>query len=401
MNNLICDDNLCSGCGACLNICPTNCIKFIEDELECIQPYINNDDCIHCNMCKKVCPQLSKSEFHVPIKCYASHIKNHEKRLDSASGGIARAFYEYCILNIKNSKVTGVYFDADFQVKFMLTDKLADIPKFQGSKYIQAYPDFIYKQIYEELKKENFVLFIAMPCQVAALKNYLFLKNMSQDNLLTVDILCHGVCPQSYFNQNLTKIKHKLRLKKIEKISFRSNRKYKNYHLYIRGINKNNKEKIYNKYAYEEPYFYGFLKGTTLRESCYQCKYSQTNRVGDITIGDFLGLAQMPNSPKFEGNPVNLSMILCNTEKGEKFVSKLANDIKLYERPYKEAVEGGASLQKPFPKHKLRNIFIKNYKKNTFISRINKIAFWDLLFYSLRIMYKKIYVYLFMRDLLK
>lgn len=401
MSKSICDENLCSGCGACLNICPKNCIELIEDDLDCLKPYINEDMCINCNMCAKVCPQLNKPVLCTPKSCYAAYIKNPDKRLDSASGGIARAFYEYTLKNIKNSKITGVYFDENFQTEFLLTDKTEDILKFQGSKYVQANPGYIYKQTGDELKKGTFVLFIAMPCQIAALKNYLDLKNINQDNLITVDILCHGVSPQSYFSQNIEEIKQKHGYKSFEKITFRSNRKYKNFHLYIKGKAKNNKDKIYNKYAYEEPYYYGFLKGITLRESCYTCRYSSKERIGDITIGDFLGLSQMPSSPKFEESPVNLSMILCNTEKGQKFVSMMNDDIKLFERPYKEAVEGGASLQKPFPRHKLRNSFIKHYKKGKFVSIIKKTAFLDLFTYPFKIMHKKIYVYLFMRDLLK
>ncbi len=401
MSKSICDEHLCTGCGACLNICPKNCIKFIEDDLDCLKPYINEDICIDCNMCRNVCPQLNKPVIHTPLNCYAAYIRKFEKRLDSASGGIARAFYEYCLQNIKNAKITGVYFDDNFQAKFILTDRMDDILKFQGSKYIQADTAYIYKQACEELKNGTFVLFIAMPCQIAALKNYLDLKNINQDKLITVDILCHGVSPQSYFNQNLEEIKEKLSYKSIEKITFRSNRKYKNFHLYIRGKKQNNKEKIYNKYAFEEPYYYGFLKGITLRESCYTCRYSSKERVGDITIGDFLGLSQMPSSPKFEESPINLSMILCNTEKGQKFISYFDNNIKLFERPYQEAIEGGASLQKPFPRHKLRNSFIKHYKKGKFVSVIKKIAFFDLFIYPFKIIHKKIYVHLFMRDLLK
>lgn len=401
MTKQICEENLCSACGSCINVCPKNCIYFVEDDLDCLKPHINENLCINCNLCKKVCPQINVPKLNFPLTCYASYIKDFNKRLDSASGGIARAFYEYSLKNIENSKIVGVYFDNDYQVKFLLTDKVDDIKKFQGSKYIQANPEKIYQVCAKELNKGTFILFIAMPCQIAAFKNYLVAKNVNQSNLLTVDILCHGVSPQSYFNQCLSRLKQKLNLKNIEKITFRSNRKYKNFHLYLKGINKKNKEIIYNKYAYEEPYFYGFLKGITLRESCYSCKFSQKSRVGDITIGDFLGLAQMPSSPKFEESPINLSMILCNTHKGIDFISKLKEDLKLYERPYSEAVEGGASLQKSFPRHKLRNSFIKLYKKGNFISAINKIAFWDILFYSLKVLHKKIYVCFFMRDLLK
>lgn len=396
----ICKQNFCSGCGACVNICPQKCITLVEDLISCNIPQIDQGLCINCNACKKVCPQNNLPELHYPSNCFAAKITSEEKRLQSASGGIARAFYEYVLSNINNSNVVGVYINSNYDVNFILTNKIEDIPKFQGSKYTQANPGMIYSHIADKLKKGSFVLFIAMPCQIAGLKNYLNLKMISQEKLLTVDILCHGVSPQSYFKQSINHIKKKYKFKTIDRISFRSNEKYKNFHLYVAGKNEANNAIFYNKYAYEDPYFSSFLKGISLRESCYQCKFSQASRISDITIGDFIGLAESKNYPEFKCNAINMSIILTNTKKGYEFLTQIDN-IKLYERPYAEAIEFGASLQKSFPRHKLREKFTKEYKKEEFVSTINKIAFKDLLLYKILNAYKKIYVHIFMRHLLK
>ena len=56
----IIENNQCSGCHACFNICPKGAIEMIEDKRGFLQPIINNDKCVDCGLCKKTCPILNK-----------------------------------------------------------------------------------------------------------------------------------------------------------------------------------------------------------------------------------------------------------------------------------------------------------------------------------------------------
>ena len=51
----VCDENKCSGCYACYNVCPKKCI-LVEDNGDTTKANIDENECIHCNLCKKVCP---------------------------------------------------------------------------------------------------------------------------------------------------------------------------------------------------------------------------------------------------------------------------------------------------------------------------------------------------------
>lgn len=374
---MVCAENICCGCGACVSICPKNCIKLTPNEYGVLLPEINNDMCINCGLCDKTCPNIDNNLLHNPQKCYAAYTNDKEKRLNSASGGIARILYEN-FLEEPNSYIVGVSFDSQHKPKFKLTNNKQDIVDFQGSKYVQAFPENIYNEVEKKVNENNRVLFIGMPCQIAAAKKYFEVKKLNKNNILLVDILCHGVTPFQYLEEYLDYLKLKIKWKKINNITFRSNRKFRNFHFCLDYIDKKGASKTYNKYAYESFYFNSFLDGSSMRESCYTCQFSQLNRGGDITIGDFIGLGKMKSSTEYKGNPQNASLILCNSVKGLEFINKIKDNLEIFERPIEEAYEGGASLQKPYRKSKWRDKFLKSYKKGTFVQTMKKIGGYEL-----------------------
>ena len=374
---MVCNVDECCGCGACVSICPKKCIELIPNELGVIVPVINQEICVNCGLCEKTCPKSVENVFRSPQKCYAAYLKDAEKRLDSASGGVARAMYEK-FLEDKSSYIVGVCWDNDFRPVFKLTNNKEDIKLFQGSKYVQAFPENIYSKVEEKIRAGCRVLFIGMPCQVAAAKKYFETKRIDIEKLVFVDILCHGVSPYQYLKEEVKYYKSKFKLPNLLNISFRSNRRFRNWHFCITYKDKNNKIKVINKYAYEDLYYNCFLNGSTLRESCYSCNFSQLNRISDITIGDFIGLGKQRNSTPFKGNTINTSLILANTDKGQEFIKNIEDKFDIFERPIQEAYEGGSSLQKPYRKSKLRNQFVKNYQKGNFLHIMSKIGGWDL-----------------------
>lgn len=389
------NEDKCCGCGACISICPKKCIRLEPNALGVIVPVINQEECIHCNLCKKTCPNNGGNELNYPLKCYAAYLKDREKRLDCASGGVARAMYEK-FLEESNSFIIGVCWDKGFNPVFKLTNKKDDIKLFQGSKYVQAFPENIYSQIEDKLKLGCRVLFIGMPCQIAASKKYFETKNIDIKNLILVDILCHGVSPNQYFQEEISYYKSKWKLLNLLNISFRSNRRFSNYHFCINYKNDNYKIKKFNRFAMEDPYFSSFLDASSLRESCYSCNFSRIERASDITIGDFIGLGIMPSSTPYEGDAANVSLILSNTEKGQLFIKNIEKTVNIFERPIREAYEGGASLQKPYRKSKYRDKFIKYYQKGKFMQTINKVGGLELKAKQLKLCFIRIFYGLYL-----
>lgn len=370
----ICPHIKCTGCYACENICPTHCIEMKPDKLGAIHPHINQEKCINCNLCKSVCPNNKKLNFRQPSACYAAWRTETDARTLSASGGIGALMSEYIVRN--GGVVFGTKYDDQLTPITTSSSNYTDIEAFKGSKYVISLVGKAFSSIKEMLIDGKDVLYIATPCQIAGLKSFL---KKDFDNLITVDLICHGVCPSSYFNEEISHIAKKKRIKNISNISFRGNGKKNgrllNFHLTIFDGEKI----VYNKPADWQYYFAGFLKGITLRENCYSCIYARPERISDITIGDFIGLGL---DKHFNGPKINTSSVIVNSVKGASFINKLSeyaqSRLCLIKRDYNEAVKYGPSLRAPFPKHALADCFQNLYPRKGFVKSIRIVLGWTI-----------------------
>lgn len=359
----ICPSKECTGCNACSNICPKHCITLKENNMGELHPVINHDKCINCNLCIKTCPNNNNLLFNYPLQCYASWITDSIKRKKCASGGIATIMYEY-VTNKKKGVIYGTKFDKEFNANLVQGETDSDIDKFKGSKYVQSnIADDLFVKIKKQLKDNIFTLFIGTPCQVAALKSFLV---KDYDNLITVDLICHGVTPGKYLKEEINYLRNKNNLNNITDVRFRGNDNNDRYLTLW-----NNDIILYKTPFSESNYYSAFTYGITLRENCYNCKYSRPDRVSDITIGDFIGLGKKKS---FNFSSKNVSSVIINTNKGDKFYNELSCNLKNIlmneKREYEERLDYGPSLRYPFKKHKLRFIFKQLYKITDYYNSI-------------------------------
>lgn len=347
----ICDNNKCSGCCACMNACPKECITMEYDKFGVMLPKIRQETCIDCGLCTRVCPVNSKTQRNTPQKAYAAWHLDADQRKKSASGGVAAAFYETVLE--QGGVCFGTSFDSDLNltVKSAITDE--EIRQFRGSKYVQAYVGNQLKQVKKYLDMDKKVLFVGTPCQVAGLNQYL---RKEYPGLVTVDLICHGVPSVQYLRSHVNEIEGKIK-KRADNITFRGEHSFE-LALYQSG------ELIYKKYRFLDSYFTGFLNGLFYRPNCYECPYACENRVSDITIGDFWGLGREAPCDYKMGDGV--SVILPNTAKGEAFVQLSAKRLFMDERPLSEAVHGNDQLRHPSPKHENYDRFRELYPEEGF-----------------------------------
>ena len=183
----------CSGCTACVAVCPKQCITMQADEEGFLYPVVNTTRCIQCSKCVKVCPYTDSEFTNKPEKeelsvCYAAYNKNEEIRYKSASGGMFRVFADQIIA--EGGVVFGATFDKDFTVEHTYTETLEGLTAFMGSKYLQSRMEDSFIQVKRFLREGRKVLFTGCACQIAGLKRYL---KKDDANLICIDLICHGV----------------------------------------------------------------------------------------------------------------------------------------------------------------------------------------------------------------
>ena len=371
----ICPHNECTGCYACVSACKHDCIKMEEDELGAIHPSVDENKCVNCGACRKVCPNKVSFAFKYPSACYASWITDKEKRRICASGGIGTTMSEYVIRN--GGVVFGSRYNESLVPIMTFTERLEELEHFKGSRYVQSLVgNDTYKQVKNFLLDDRQVLFIGTPCQIAGLKSFL---RKEYQNLITVDLICHGVCPTRYFTEEVDYLSNKFKLKDISDARFRGN-DGNNFRLTLWNKARrklfprdNYREKLLRLSESQQFYIWGFLLGVTLRENCYTCKYARPERISDITIGDFIGLGK---EVPFDYPKANVSSVTINTEKGDAFYKSVSesNDMLInVERNYGERLEYKPSLVEPFHRHPLNVKFKSNYPVYGFALSVRKV----------------------------
>ena len=199
------DKSNCCGCAACVQRCPKQCISMVEDNEGFLYPKVDTQVCVDCGMCEKVCPVINQNEERIPLGAFAAVNPDEQIRRDSSSGGIFTMLAEKTIA--KGGVVFGVKFNKDWMPEFGYAETMEDIAPFRGSKYVQAIVGNAYKKAEEFLKAGRDVLFSGTSCQIAGLKKFL---RKDYENLLTVDIICHGVPSPKVWNMYLEETCSKL-----------------------------------------------------------------------------------------------------------------------------------------------------------------------------------------------
>lgn len=333
-----------------MNVCSLGAINMEYDLLGKTIPKINFDKCCNCGLCLKTCPINNEPYYNAIKRCYAVSIINQDDYITCASGGAATGFGKYIIE--QGGLVVGTRFNEQMDLVFKIADNKNELETFKGSKYVQAYMGTIFSDIKRELKNEKTVLFIGTPCQVDGLLNYL--KKRYQ-NLITMDIVCHGTPPIKYLKEYIND-------DDVDNITFR----YMNSWDFIKWKNKVIKYK--SSYT-KDYYFQAFLNSLIYRDNCYHCVYAQEKRVSDLTIGDFWGL----DRTKLKNNlPGKVSVVMINSEIGERLFENAKSLFNFEERPISEGIDGNAQLRRPSIPFKDRKKFESQYMKKGFIKSVKE-----------------------------
>lgn len=353
------DKESCTACGACAFVCAKNSITMIEDEHGSVYPSLDSTNCVECGRCQKTCPILSPLDVNTPQIAYSAWSSDEKERETSASGGIAAEIYKKAVS--EGCDIAGAVQQDDFRVVMQLSSDEKAILKFKNSKYVFSEAWHVYQEIKQSLKADKNVVFIGLPCQVAALRK-IFREN---EKILFVEVVCHGTAPFSYLKQHIEHIEHTKNEKAI-RMSFRDPDTYTYTYTYTFTLYNKDGKRFYAEVPRKtDTYQYAYHSTISYRENCYHCHFAREQRIADITLSDYKGLGRM--APCSYGE-TNVSCILVNTEKGKKFIKEMIQEKRIYadERPVREPIEGDPQLRQPSLKGAARMDFERLIKVNDF-----------------------------------
>lgn len=286
---------------------------------------------------------------------YGVKHKNEEIRAASRSGGIFTAISDAVLK--ENGSVYGCALTDDFYAVHKRAVTQEQRNEFRGSKYIQSSMGDVFRQIEKDLKDGLTVLFSGTPCQVHSVINFLNTKKIDTSKLITIDVLCHGVpSPMvwiDFLNANFDK-------ENIEEVDFRDKTNF-GWRAHFETITADGKAYSSKKYT---DLFYSHL---ILRDSCFECQYKNTERISDITIGDFW---RIENNDKEYDDDKGISLVMINTEQGEKFFNACKDELIVRTYPLASCIQPAISVNYTRPAKKDK--FWSEYSSDELMNLIEK-----------------------------
>lgn len=356
---LLKDRERCSGCGACMAVCPVSAISMQEDHCGYLYPQIDRGACIACGKCMRICEQSIPAAGQDQQLAFAAVGRKNEWVAGSASGGVFASLAGACIRD--GYAIAGAVMqweDNQAAVYHCLSENVGDISRMQGSKYVQSDAWRCYDQLVEHVKKGKPALFSGTPCQVEAVRKL----TGDPENLVTMDLICHGVPALKMLNDYAGILKKRFG-GKVHGLNFRDKTCKKSFcaRIDMDGIGQRS---LFVR-SHHFSYYQYFLEGSIYRENCYNCPHACMERVSDITIGDYWGIEQF-HEKNFEDGSMprrnDWSCVLVNTEKGARFLQKYGTALYLFPTQSAWVAGNNRQLQAPVSKPKSREIILDRYR---------------------------------------
>lgn len=326
---------------------------MVSDSEGFLFPEVDHKRCADCGLCRDACPMLHVEDVDhsAPQKVYACWNSNEAVRLQSSSGGAFSALAGRVL--DEGGVVFGAGFDDGMKVRHIAVRKKEELGRLRGSKYVQSDIGSAYMEVKKLLEQKRRVLFSGTPCQVAGLHAAVDKENK---NLVTCDLLCKGVPSPGLFAKYVACLQRRFRAELIA-IDFRSKCRGWGIQTTIASFSNGRQHVLRDS---NNSFYYGFAQNLTLRRSCYRCPYASIKRRGDITLGDFWSIGE--RGPFDHDTRSGVSIVVVNSEKGDRMLDESTSNLRLEERMMEEAQDMRA-LSHPWQEPKSRNQFSHDYQR--------------------------------------
>ena len=311
----------CTACGACVQRCPRDAVSLKEDRHGFAFPKIDPVRCIHCGLCKKVCPVDNPAiQFHPAAAgtAVAGFAKDEAVRAASSSGGfftgVVRAFWKE-----GETFVFGAEMQPDLTVAHTRADTMDAIAKFRTSKYARSDTRNTFVETKKLLADGKRVLYSGTPCQIAGLLSFLGCKE-EPENLLTVDLVCHGYFSPLFLRKERAWLEKK---RGCRAVGYEFRNKDGGHWRDFKAVWRFEDGGTVEMPRAQLPYHAVWSKHLVSRESCHACRFARAERISDVSLSDFWHVKE--DSPLFGANG-GTSLVLGNTKKGRHLLSSLRDD---------------------------------------------------------------------------
>ena len=353
----------CCGCGACKNVCPRDAISMVADEDGFAYPQIDAQRCVKCGACKKACGYQNPSSRSRPIVCYAAAAKDTALLKKSASGGVFAVMAKEVLGN--GGVVYGVAMSMEnggLTARHIRIDSIEGLNALQGSKYVQSDTGKTYSDAKKDIFAGRQVLYSGTPCQIAGLLSYL---GKEYENLLTMEVICHGV-PNGRMFRDFLKTLEEQKCKSVTGFSFRTKNRGQGKNVCVEYCGTDGVTSKRTCDGNQYSYVYFFQKALVFRSSCYSCKFAAAERTADITVGDYWGFHEeypIVRSDSGLSNATGVSCVLLNSEKGVRYFEKCSSVLSILETEFEKVAKHNMQLRVPCRKQPEREVILRLYRE--------------------------------------
>lgn len=170
---------MCSACGACVGVCPTESISFKKSSLGRLYAVVEST-CVDCGLCLKVCPSITTDKntedyFNLEKKdIVVAKATNADILINGQSGGAVTAILSYLLRTKKIEAALLCRSDVNGDGRPFVVSDESQLSFCQKSSYVQL-P--LLSEI-SQLKSYSSVAVVGLPCHLAGLVNILKIKKI-------------------------------------------------------------------------------------------------------------------------------------------------------------------------------------------------------------------------------
>lgn len=354
------DKALCTGCSACMNACPVDCIAMVQDPYGCEYPLVNVGACIQCGKCERVCPILNPLEEEKgDQQAFLVQNKNPLVLLQSTSGGAFSALAQRVIDEggIVYGHGYGVISGAEAKtlpcVRCYGVEHADRLSEFRNSKYTQSEVGLALRQVRDDLKTGRRVLFSGTPCQCEGLVKYL---GHPDPNLLLVDVVCRAVPSRKILSAYCQWLERKYG-QCPSAIRFRDKFYYGYRYSQIRAFGEEDDSDFYHAGVESDPMLRAFFSNICDRPACYSCKFKKRYRPVDLTLWDCFEPSLFAQG--FDDNR-GVTRVLAHSDRGRRAIEEIVSHAKVIQIEADLAVANAREMTQPVSESPNRGRFMED-----------------------------------------